>query len=370
VESELGKGSSFHIWLPLTTGRAVLPMDEAVGVQLPPLRVLIADDVPQNLELLQLMLGREGHQVRAVTNGLEALQAFTEQEFDAVLMDVHMPELDGLGATRRIRQFELHHRRARTPVIALTASVLEDDRQAALAAGMDGFATKPIEPPLLRAEVARVMGLTPAQAPVPGAAPVIADLVLDHEQGLRLWGQASAWRRALRRFAAEQEQGGPRLMALLRSAQWLEARALVHRWRGVAGSLALPRLQAAAQPIEEHLRQGRYPEAVAEGERLVTALGEALLAIEELSAGAASAQAPLSEPAGLANDGGGVASPELVARLEQALQRSELDDSALAGLVQQLGAARCAALVEALDGFDFEQALKALADLSRQGQSA
>jgi PAS domain S-box-containing protein len=370
VESELGQGSSFHIWLPLPTGHAVLPMDEAAGTQLPPLRLLIADDVPQNLELLQLLLAREGHQVRAVTNGLEALQAFTEQEFDAVLMDVHMPELDGLGATRRIRQFELHHRRARTPVIALTASVLEEDRQAALAAGMDGFSTKPIEPPLLRAEVARVLGLTPAQAPAPGGAAAAVDRVLDPEQGLRLWDQAGAWRRALRRFAAEQEDGGPRLMALLRSGQWLEARALVHRWRGVAGSLALPRLQAAAQPIEEHLRQGRYPEAVADGERLATALGEALVAIEELTAGTVSAAAPLSGLAGPSDGGEGAPSPELTGRLERALRHGELDDSALAGLVQQLGAARCAALVNALDGFDFDRALQALAELGQEGQAA
>jgi len=368
VESELGKGSTFHIWLPLAQGRAVLPADEMASVTLPPLRILIADDVPQNLELLQLMLGRDGHQVRAATNGLEALQAFTEQEFDAVLMDVHMPELDGLGATRRIRQFELHHKRARTPVIALTASVLEEDRQAALASGMDGFATKPIEPPLLRAELARVLGLTPAHAPTPAGGAPFADEVLDHEQGLRLWGQASAWRRALRRFAAEQEQGGPRLLALLRSGQWLEARAMVHRWRGVAGSLALPRLQAAAQPIEEHLRQGRYDVAVAEGERLVSALGEALVAIAELSAGAPSTTtSTFVDAPGAAND---APSPQLVARLEAALRHGELDDSALAGLVQQLGSGRCAALVEALDGFDFEQALKALAELATPGKAA
>ncbi|HEY0956426.1 MAG TPA: PAS domain S-box protein, partial [Roseateles sp.] len=155
VESTLGQGSCFHIWLPLPAGKAVqgIAGEDETAISLPPLRLLVADDVPQNGELLQVLLGQDGHQVRLAANGLLALQAFTEHSFDAVLMDVHMPELDGLAATRRIRQFELTHGRPRTPVIALTASVLEEDRQAALAAGMDGFSTKPVEPMRLRAEL-------------------------------------------------------------------------------------------------------------------------------------------------------------------------------------------------------------------------
>ena len=359
VESTPGVGSCFHIWLPLPAGDAVAVAEEGEHMVLPPLRVLVADDVAQNGELLQLMLGRDGHTVRLAGNGLEALQAFSEQDFDVVLMDVHMPELDGLGATRRIRQFELSRSRPRTPVVALTASVLEEDRQAALAAGMDGFATKPIEGALLRAEIARVLGLeTSVAAPVRHASTSDdAQAALDYAHGVRLWGNASAWRRALRRFSQEQAQGGPRLMALLRSGEWLEARGLVHRWRGVAGSLAMPHLLQATRPVEDLLRQGQHEEALKAGETLVAALAAVMEAIAELSQAANTAPAPLVEEP--AKDAAAVP-PALRERLENALKHGELDDSAMAELVQRLGAARCAALAEALDQFDFDTALKAL----------
>ena len=358
VESTPGLGSCFHIWLPLPAGEAVATVEEGAQMMLPPLRILVADDVAQNGELLQLMLGRDGHTIRLATNGLEALQAFSEQDFDVVLMDVHMPELDGLGATRRIRQFELSHSRPRTPVVALTASVLEEDRQAALAAGMDGFATKPIESALLRVEIARVLGLAIGNisAARHDGSGGDAEAPLDCAHGVRLWGHASAWRRALRRFSQEQAQGGARLMALMRSGEWLEARGLVHRWRGVAGSLAMPQLLQAAKPVEDLLRQGLNEEAMVAAEALVGALDGVLEAIVELSQASSTAPAPLIDEA--AKDAR--VPPELLERIERALKRGELDDSALAELVQRLGAERCAVLIDTLDQFDFEAALKAL----------
>ncbi|MDR7332005.1 MHYT domain-containing protein [Roseateles asaccharophilus] len=368
VDSTLGQGSCFHIWLPLPAGKAVqgIAGEEEASISLPPLRLLVADDVPQNGELLQVLLGQDGHQVHLVTNGLQALQAVSERDFDAVLMDVHMPELDGLAATRRIRQFELANGRPRTPVIALTASVLEEDRQAALAAGMDGFSTKPVEPVRLRAELARVLGLAPVSLPASeneaASESTVDATVLDLTQAVKLWGHASAWRRALRRFAVEQADGGPRLMALLRAGEWLEARALAHRWRGVAGSLALPRLLAAARPLEEDLRLGLYEQAVAGGATLVAALDEALQAITELGdASAASSPMPLDNsprpaPAAVA----GMVPPELLRRLEEALRHGELDDAGVHELSAHVGAERCAALVEALDQFDFDAALREL----------
>ena len=361
VESTPGLGSCFHIWLPLPAGEAVATTEEGAQMVLPPLRILVADDVAQNGELLQLMLGRDGHTIRLATNGLEALQAFSEQDFDVVLMDVHMPELDGLGATRRIRQFELSHSRPRTPVVALTASVLEEDRQAALAAGMDGFATKPIESALLRVEIARVLGLAIGNVTAArrDGSDEDAESPLDCAHGVRLWGHASAWRRALRRFSQEQAQGGARLMALMRSGEWLEARGLVHRWRGVAGSLAMPQLLQAAKPVEDLLRQGLHAEALVAAEALVGALDDVLAAITELSQASSTSPAPLIDEAAK-NE---TVPPELLERLDRALRRGELDDSALAELTQRLGAERCAALVEALDQFDFEAARKALQSL-------
>ncbi|MDM4766318.1 MHYT domain-containing protein [Pelomonas sp. SE-A7] len=361
VESVLGEGSCFHVWLPLPAGD---PVSAEAAVEelpaLPPLQVLVADDVEQNGELMQLMLSRDGHRVQLVSDGMQALQAFSEGEFDVVLMDIHMPQLDGLGATRRIRNFELAQGRARTPIVALTASVLEEDRQAALTAGMDGFAVKPVEPVRLYSEMARVLGLSPADAE-----PVVAvsegQSPLDCEQGVRLWGSAPAWRRALRRFAEEQKDGAPRLLALLKAGEHLEARAMAHRWRGVAGSLALPQLLAASARLEDALRRDQRELLPELGRAVVVALDQVLMAIEELAAGTPSALAPLTTP-------GEASAATVLDRLQRALEHGELEDQALVALQGLLGAQRCAPLVEALDQFDFDAALKAVQTLKSESE--
>ncbi|MDH0863598.1 MHYT domain-containing protein [Mitsuaria sp. GD03876] len=387
VESELGQGSTFHVRLPLPAGDAARAESDApdAAVALPPLRLLVADDVAQNGELLQLVLSREGHQVTLAADGLQALKAFSDERFDAVLMDVHMPGLDGLGATRRIRNFEQAQGRGHTPVVALTASVLEEDRQAALAAGMDGFAVKPVEPARLFAEIARVLGLTPgrsaaAAGPVPATrhavetrAIGIAAGALDWQQGLRLWGSVTAWQRGLRRFAEEQRDGVARLHQLTHGRQWIEMRGLVHRWRGVAGSLAMPRLLAAAQPVESALRLGRQEDLMALVDALALALQDTLDAIGELDGGpagfAASAPAPLAatSSAELAVAAETLRTKkQLIDRLAAALKRSELDDESLAALREAFGAERVGPLARALDDFDFDAALQLLQSLRTQ----
>ncbi|MFX1681535.1 MHYT domain-containing protein [Mitsuaria sp. CC2] len=390
VESEVGQGSIFHVWLPLAAGDAARAEADAteVAVTLPPLRLLVADDVAQNGELLQIILGREGHQVTLASDGLQALKAFSDGRFDAVLMDVHMPGLDGLGATRRIRNFEHAQGRGHTPVVALTASVLEEDRQAALAAGMDGFAVKPVEPARLFAEIARVLGLTPGRSPaLAGPAPTTRHSTdarmagatagpLDWQQGLRLWGSVTAWQRGLRRFAEEQREGVARLHQLTHSRQWIEMRGLVHRWRGVAGSLAMPDLLAAAQPVETALRLGKEENLMALVDTLALALQHTLDAVAELdgtpSDFAASASMPLPEPSATAVAVAQElrAKKTLIDRLAAALKRSELDDESLAALRGALGAARVAPLAQALDDFDFDAALLLLQSLRTQLSTA
>jgi CheY-like chemotaxis protein len=97
-----------------------------------------------------------GHRVDTVANGREALEALSRAPYDIVLMDVHMPEMDGLEATRRIRLAEAAgRRRGRMPIVALTASALEGDKQMCIDAGMDGFLPKPLDPAQLRAVLAR-----------------------------------------------------------------------------------------------------------------------------------------------------------------------------------------------------------------------
>jgi len=158
VESQPGVGSVFHVYLPLP---AVAPPQPQPAPALPEeqeqaLSVLAVDDVRQNAELLQMALGAVGHDVAIATDGAEAVAAWVACHFDLVLMDVHMPGMDGREAVRRIREMEAASGRPRTAVIALTASVLEEDRRAAREAGMDGFVAKPIDLEALRREMARV----------------------------------------------------------------------------------------------------------------------------------------------------------------------------------------------------------------------
>ena len=110
------------------------------------LSVLLAEDNPVNALLARELLRRRGHGATAVTTGEAAVEACANGRYDLVIMDLHMPGLDGIEATQRIRHAEAETGRTRVPIIALTADALETGRKACLMAGMDGFLTKPVDP--------------------------------------------------------------------------------------------------------------------------------------------------------------------------------------------------------------------------------
>jgi CheY-like chemotaxis protein len=108
-----------------------------------PLRILLAEDSLINQKLAAGQLTKAGHQVVVVNNGIDAVAAVATEEYDVVLMDIQMPVMDGLQAAAAIRQREVQTGR-RTPIIAMTAHVTQDDRDKCLAAGMDGYIGKPV----------------------------------------------------------------------------------------------------------------------------------------------------------------------------------------------------------------------------------
>ncbi len=146
VRSTPGEGSCFAFDLPLAEADAVEDDDAGTGAALSgrTLRVLVAEDHAVNRRIVSAMLGRLGHEATLVGDGAAALAAWRGEDWDVVLMDVQMPEMDGLEATRAIRDEEARTGRRRTPVVALTADVMPEERAACLAAGMDDVLTKPL----------------------------------------------------------------------------------------------------------------------------------------------------------------------------------------------------------------------------------
>jgi CheY-like chemotaxis protein/HPt (histidine-containing phosphotransfer) domain-containing protein len=142
-------------------------------------RILLAEDVLINQIIAIEMLKTAGYEVDVADNGIEAVDAVEHQPYDLILMDVHMPSMDGLGATRKIR--ELGPPRGKIPIVALTADAVGGVREQYLAAGMDDFLSKPFNRSELLAVVERWaadrIGVT--DTVVPGPAPAVASAVLD-----------------------------------------------------------------------------------------------------------------------------------------------------------------------------------------------
>jgi CheY-like chemotaxis protein len=121
------------------------------------MRVLVAEDNEFNAQLLELLLTRQGHQVQIATNGIDALALASESDFDLLLLDIHMPEMDGFQVVRAIRERESGTGQ-HLPVIALTARSRKEDRELCLAAGMDDFLVKPLRAADLKIAVSRLAG--------------------------------------------------------------------------------------------------------------------------------------------------------------------------------------------------------------------
>jgi two-component system sensor histidine kinase/response regulator len=144
VTSQEHRGSTFLVDLPLALGQAAVSTHrmKMQKIHLPPLNILAVDDVVTNLELLDTLLSRDGHHIQRANSGEAAVKACQQGRFDIILMDLQMPGIDGFAASRQIRQLEQQQERTATPIIALSASVLEEDRQAAAQAGMSAVSSR------------------------------------------------------------------------------------------------------------------------------------------------------------------------------------------------------------------------------------
>ena len=358
VSSIPNQGTCFTVCLPLPPGQPVAATPMLTSVALPPLRILAVDDVPENLELLQLVLARDGHQVTLASGGQAALALLKAQAFDVVLLDLHMPDIDGFAVTTQWRAWQAQQGQAPTPVIALSASVLLQDRQQAFDVGMNGFAQKPLSVPCLQAEIARVLHLDAPAAPLLPLAPAAATApaasappaaVCDEAAALALWGSRAQWQGALQRSMAQFPAVLAQLQALHAAAQMADVAALAHRWRGVAGNLQLPALAQTLHAVESSAHQG-HPLPAAAWSALAQAWQQvqALLAVTEEK-----------DSLGRLNSIGNneLLTDEMIIGMREMLlnlERSEYPD--LSRLAACLPPSLLPQLTQALDHFDFSRA--------------
>lgn len=260
VRSTPGAGSVFSFRCALVPDAPPVPAQPATAASPAAprvLRVLVAEDHPVNRLYLSALLARLGHQCHCVVNGLEAVQAQRDQPHDLVLMDVHMPVMDGVAASEAIRTLAPPASQVR--IVALTADVFADTRERCLRAGIDEVITKPVSLATLTALLARQLetlpadGATPAPTgPAPAAsggapAPMLVDpAALAEVTGLMGAEGAPALYRG---FFEQAEDTARRLREAMREADTEGLQRAAHAVKGAALNLGLPALADAAATL-------------------------------------------------------------------------------------------------------------------------
>ncbi|MDO6505860.1 MHYT domain-containing protein [Colwellia sp. 4_MG-2023] len=366
AQSEEGQGSTFEFSIPIKVVKASAKKQVVQAhAELPPLSILVVDDIEQNIDLLSLVLKRHHHTVSVARNGEQALLKMENDCFDVVLMDIQMPVMDGLTASIKRREFEQANDLPKLPIIALTASVLPQDKRSAVEADMNGFANKPIDVNQLISEIARTLDSENIM-PEPAVVIPTEQLRVDLDKGIALWGNKTTLFNEIIRFLQQSEEDIAALTLLRNNSDWPALKAIAHKYKGVTGNLALNRLMTMFSDLEQASLHELTEEAA-------TATDAIQLEINSLI--------DCSNKMGTANnaitDSGGeeVSLQELytmLLQLEQHVQHNEFDESLLEALesMSSTHSKEIKDIISACNDFDFEVAANRISVLSDTLKSA
>ncbi|QUI61579.1 PAS domain S-box protein [Pseudoalteromonas sp. A22] len=349
AHSELGKGSTFYFTVPLKK-IAAFTIAQDVHVELPPLNILVADDIQQNTELLSLLLEKQGHSIEVAGDGLEAIEKAKAQQYDLILMDIHMPGCDGLEATRTIKAYERENRQQETPVIALTASVLGEDRAAAKAAGMAAFASKPVVIEDLTRTIAETLNINIAHTAI-GVRQTSNKQLINRARAINLWGSEARFLKELARFWEGKREEVIALFA--HEGQFTnDVLQSIHTIKGVAGNLALETLFGLLEQIE---RKKEIDERLrAKMALIIEKLDDVVgLSDEEVVTNALS-------------EGDVFLFKQNLPQVKEMIDEAQVEDDVLDALLESAPLtyrSQVEALKHALDDFEFERAEEILAQL-------
>lgn len=304
LNSELGQGSTFTVTLPLnepSSGSETTPQSAPTelhelaqaGQRFAGLRVLLAEDHPVNELLMKQLLTRLGCEVRLARDGAQAITLWEQGDTDLILMDVQMPGTNGLEATRRIRELELERRVPHTPIVAVTANAMQGDRDACLAAGMDGYTPKPVSPQALIRVMDEVLDKISGRAmpaPLPAQAdteaqamPTVAGALDVDKLRRRLDGDEDTLRQLARAMQSDLRERLVHLHAAMQAQDADRAIAHAHGLKGSLGSMTAERgarlakgLELAARSRDWSLFERALPLMQAEAEKIDAALAALL----------------------------------------------------------------------------------------------